>query len=580
MVKSKLFFIVFLKVGLSLCMMSAPLIVSAAKIEVTVDRNPVTEDESFTIQYQVNGGADDDPDFLPLEKDFKILNRSQSQNIQFINGRLNRQSTWTLSLLPRRPGKFLIPSINFGTDVSDSLQLTVNSAIFAQAEDRPKNLYIEVEATPKNPYVQSQVLYTIRIYHTSSLNLLNASLSEVKISQHSAVIERLEDETSYEKRLNGVRYKVFEKTYAIFPQQSGELVIDPVVLETQYVSRRRSLRTKRVRSKELTLNVQAKPANISTKALNNWLPAKHLQIKDEWPSGTDKLKVGEPVTRTITIMANGLTDAQIPEISIPENPRFKQYPDQPVLENRRSNTGIIGIRQEKLAIVPTQAGPIELPAIEIPWWNTRKNKLEIAKVEKRMINVMASSLQNAGKHPFSSTTEENTDKRDVSDVKLRQSDRGRSEDSGYWYWLSVALIIGWSLTLVTWWLSGRRRHPDTTANIPIIHRDCGILRKKIINACKENDPRIAKVTLLEWARCHWFDDNLLSLGDIAKKGDKALSEEILKLNEVLYSSKRSNWDGASMKRIIENLPKRVVKESEARANGIAPLHLTIHNKAT
>lgn len=573
-----------LKVALSLLMISTPLIVSAAKIEVSVDRNPVTEDESFTIQYRASGGVDDGPDFLPLEKDFKILNRSQSQNIQFVNGRLNRQSTWTLSLLPRRPGKFLIPGINFGDDVSDSLQLTVNSATFAPVGDRPKNLYIEVEATPENPYVQSQVLYTIRIYHTSSLNLLNASLSEVNISKQSAVIERLEDEISYEKRLKGVRYKVFEKTYAIFPQQSGELVIDPVVLETQYVTHRRSLRTKRVRSKELKLNVQPKPGNITAKALNNWLPAKHLQIKDEWPNDMDKLTVGEPVTRTITIIANGLTDAQLPEISIPESPLFKQYPDQPVLKNRRSSKGIIGIRQEKLAIVPTQVGQIELPAIEIPWWNTDKNKLEIAKIEKRVINVMASPLQKPDSRQFSSTTENTTGsstvKQDVSDFKLWQGDSERTKGSDYWVWLSMVLVMGWGLTLVAWWLSGRRMKPDATAKTPALHRGCSTLRKKLINACEENDPRIAKAILLEWARCYWSDDKLLSLGDIAKKANKPLSGEILKLNEVLYGSKRLSWDGAGMKTIIENLSKPVTKESKARANGIAPLHLTIHNKAT
>ena len=48
------------------------------------------------------------------------------------------------------------------------------------------------------------------------------------------------------------------------------------------------------------------------------------------------LKVGEPVTRTITISARGLTAAQInPYQNFSDN--FKLYPDQPKLDDQTDN---------------------------------------------------------------------------------------------------------------------------------------------------------------------------------------------------------------------------------------------------
>ena len=48
----------------------------AADIRVSVDRNPVSVDESFQITFTASQSPDDDPDFSPLEQDFNIINQS------------------------------------------------------------------------------------------------------------------------------------------------------------------------------------------------------------------------------------------------------------------------------------------------------------------------------------------------------------------------------------------------------------------------------------------------------------------------------------------------------------------------
>jgi len=62
---------------------------NAAQIGVGVDRNPVNQDESFTLIFRATGSVDDDPDFLPLETDFEVLSQQKKQQMSWVNGESN-----------------------------------------------------------------------------------------------------------------------------------------------------------------------------------------------------------------------------------------------------------------------------------------------------------------------------------------------------------------------------------------------------------------------------------------------------------------------------------------------------------
>jgi hypothetical protein len=112
-----------------------------------------------------------------------------------------------------------------------------------------------------------------------------------------------------------------------------------MVLTAEVVSNRRPrfngffnrqvTKTKRVTSNTITLNVQAAPNDFKGK---HWIPAKQVYIEEKWSGDTENLKVGEPLTRTLTLLAVGTTVAQLPglhsEIKIDQ---LKTYPDQPIL---------------------------------------------------------------------------------------------------------------------------------------------------------------------------------------------------------------------------------------------------------
>ena len=354
-------------------------VVQAANITVTTSRNLVTLDDSFYLTYKVNSGffggdVDDDPDFSPLDKNFDILSSSQSVNSSYINGTWKKTRVWQLTLIAKEVGKFTVPPINFGKDISPAIQITITNSTSPNSVSPegqatiPAKIFLESSIDNKTGWVQSQFIYTIRLLRTVSI--ASASLTEPVSNDPDAIIKKL-SEDNYQTTRNGIRYEVIERRYAIFPQKSGQLKINPVTFEgrvnptqprTIFDQFRMSGQLKRLRSKAVTTTVKAAPATIN---LQDWLPAGELQLIEEWSDDIQNIKTGDPVTRTITIAALGLTAVQLPDLSFEEIDGLKQYPDKPVVEDRPEKSGITGLKQIKVALIPTAAGTYTLPEIKL-----------------------------------------------------------------------------------------------------------------------------------------------------------------------------------------------------------------------
>lgn len=238
----------------------------AANITVTTDRNPVGLNESFTIIFESDGSVDSDPDFSPLNKDFQVLSRNSSSNMTITNGKISSTKKWLLTVLARRAGEVKIPAINFGKDISKASVIKVTrtgSPLGKSSSD--KNIFIEVDASTKTPYVQQEVIYTVRLFLAVSTS--NASLSEPGVGGASAVIERLGEDKNYQTSRGGKRFNVVERKYAIYPQISGNVTIEAVMFQGQINRNAFSLfdpfgpqpKTLIERSESVTLDVKGIP---------------------------------------------------------------------------------------------------------------------------------------------------------------------------------------------------------------------------------------------------------------------------------------------------------------------------------
>ncbi|MBF0622601.1 MAG: protein BatD [Magnetococcales bacterium] len=559
-------------------------------VDVTVDRSPIHLNESFSLTFRADQDVDVDPDFSVLNDYFEIINQSRRSNIQITNGSMSRAIIWTISLMPKKAGSFMIPPILFDTEYSSALRLEVLPAQKAKSGKGGEEIFVTVQADPEKPYVQSQVLYTVRLFRR--VELAEASLNEPEIDGTQAVVQKLGDDHTFNTSIGNRNYRVTERKYVIFPQKSGKLSIAPMQFKGRVVTNRRasmfdpfgrSGSIHRVMSDPIELDVQPIPMVLQGQP---WLPANVLKLTAHWPGGAGakqpRFQVGEPVTRTITVQAEGLTAAQLPAL-MPDLPDgLKGFPDQPVLEDRPSASGITGIRQEKIAIIPAQAGSITLPAMALSWWNLQTNQLETTEIPAEVIEVIpaVNQPQTAMVQPVQPPQQiilPNQDKptETPEDQKVITKE---INTPGYWPYVALICALGWVLSLYLLWHQRRYK----TGPVKPRAKAIGTIDKKALiqaearlkEACRGQQARELKEALLVWGQAFWPEDPPLSLGALSMRTGEPLTQALQSLGAALYSGQAgdSNWQGEKVWEAISSMKKSRSEKSGGKKDGLAPLY--------
>lgn len=527
-----------------------PRAAQAAQITVQTDRGTIRMNEAFTLTFSAQGQVDGEPDFSPLEQDFEIAGTSQNSSFTIINGQADSRTNWMVTVFPKRAGTLTVPPVRFGSDMSPELQLEVQAGADPAVTEN-KEVFITLEAEPDNPYVQAQSIVTVRLYRAP--NMANENLSQLEFDSSDVIVHPLDDGKNYATNLYGRQYSVHERQYAVFPQQAGLLRIKPLHYSGVRLASRRGFFTDpfgsagsqpvRIISEPLSLDVRPPAAT-------PWLPAARLKIEETWSGEPAEFKLGEPLTRRLRVTAVGVTAEQLPELPAPAVDGFKQYPDQPVLENNKSETGITGVREESVAFMPTRAGTYTLPAVEIRWWNTRTGKEETARVPERTITVAAAAGGEASV-PAPQPAPEQAQPLQSGTADAAPAPGGSLENR-LWFWLSLALAGGWLLTLAAWWRQSRNnrsRDNNKKSASQGETADPAQAARMLEQACRRNRADAAKDALLAWARAHWLEHPPQSLDAIAaRSADPELAAQLRVLSAHLYAPGASvaDWDGIAL----------------------------------
>lgn len=545
----------------------APVAAFAARVQAVADRDRVRSGESLHLELRVEGDADSDPDLSVLDKDWEVLSRSQSSQVRIINGDFSRSLVYSLTLMPRREGEVTIPAVCFGSECSMPLPIRVAAADDPSVPTKDEPLLLEAEITPKQVVSQGQLLLKMRLLHRG--DLLQGSLSEPQPAGVEAIVQKLGEDHKYETRHNGRLYQVIERDYVIFPQASGTLSIPPLQFDGTVAGSPSRLdpfgrqgERVRLRSAPLRVEVTPPPADRAGRA---WLPARALHLEDNWQGKTVQLTVGEPATRTLTMTAEGLQAAQLPDLELPAPEGFKTYPDQPDRHDRPGDNGITGVLQQKIALVPTRPGRYRLPAIDLDWWDVavrqwRQAHLDPVDVEVGPASGTAASATPTGASPPVSSPP--SAKEAVSQpapvpasVSAAPGAVRPSTRSGFWPWLCLALGLGWLTTLLLLWRqrSGRPRRPAGPAEPTPMTRE-KTARRAAVQAALSNDPQLARRALTAWVAALQPSPGQPDLERFSRTAPDPLRAAIEGLNRALYAPVGESWSGTALAEALRKGP--------------------------
>jgi hypothetical protein len=507
---------------------------SYAALTAKVDRTVLDSNETLRAELRYDGQVfTGEPDFGPLIKDFEVLSNNRQQNYSNVNGKTESYTAWTLELRPKRAGILLIPSLTFKKEVSNAIELRVRAAPSnSSANPGTQPIYTETTVDANTPYVGQQVILTHRLY--TSVQLRDFALSELAIDK--AVLHRLGD-TQYQKVINGRNYLVLEVKYAIFPQSEGPLIIPSLRFGAYEVNNRSQFGVFNNRGNQIVRDTEPKSLEVTARppqaSVDGWMPSTSVTMEQRWSGDIDSVTVGEPVTRTITIRAEGLSAAQITPLQEPQGNNYRGYPDQPQLDEIVTTNGLTATRIESLALVPNNSGEITLPAVELIWWDTNSNKRRVASLPSITLQVSPSENTDVAAN-------DNNVMQGTNDAMTTLAADASKPKVSFMTNLSLALNALLVTLIVTLLIGRKRKALAARSQQAALSSDSARLNLKqqlraIESEAKDDNLMAMREAILRWGETLFAENppsTLKSLGDLL--GNPSISQLFAQLDQQLY----------------------------------------------
>ena len=363
----------------------------------------VAKGEAVRVEFALNAKPDEGSFTAPSFEGFDVIAgpaTSQGSSIQIVNGQMTRSSSYTITyvLLPQEEGNFTIGSATARVDKTEyrtkPLPIEVVDEGAGGSGDRPAQPQSRSEQTADaqqqvgkddillrmilsrtTAYKGEPIRATLKLYYRVNLRGDNGSKFPSFNGFWAQEIEQ--EQPPQRERYNG---KVYEtqviKEYLLYPQQSGELTIEPAELNViaqvmvqsanpdpffggghEIYDVRRSLRTAPVK-----VTVRDLPAGAPESfggAVGKFTMASNLPATE--------LTANSASTYTIKISGTGnLSFVQAPKLTLPAS--FEQYNVKTTESMKTTAAGTTGYRQFEYPFIARAEGEYEIAPVEFTYF--------------------------------------------------------------------------------------------------------------------------------------------------------------------------------------------------------------------
>jgi hypothetical protein len=543
-------------------------LVSFAELNLSIDRAELNIDEAFELSISSNSATSSNIDISPLKQDFEILDQYKQSSVRIINGNMTQSTIWTYNLVAKRAGKITIPAISIGTDATKPREITVKDGAAQGSGNR--DIIVEAEVEQKSAYVQGQFIYIQRLLFAKPFSN-NSTLTRPRLKEGRAEIESLGNTAERIVKRNGRDYRMLTRRFAIIPQESGKLVFSPTMfngtlrrssqhLPNNHFGFSSKARRMRVRSNEVSIEIKPRPAEFTGK---DWIVAKNFSLHLNWSTPPDQIEAGEPVSVVLAAIANGLRAEQLPEINLQAPAGIKLYPEKPTFNNERNLDGIIGTMNKRIVLVSTGGGEFEIPELTIPWWNSKTNKQETAKLEAIKLTISGA--------PVATVVQKVINKPKMNKVQQQEKTIIEKKAKLSNTLLLMLVLAGLLLALLLVWFFMHRKGKKRINNAA--EKYTLATRRQILNdlekACSNNNAADAQQQLQRWMQSIGK-----SVAIFSESSDTVLQQQIKQLNQALYAKEKTNWQGAALWQAVEKYQARskaVARQDDKNQQGLEPL---------
>lgn len=505
---------------------------SFALVEAEVDNQYPAIGEKFILTLQFNENISDMPDLKDLGDDFDVVSTSLSHQSYVVNGKASHSTKWNIGLVPTKEGEMIIPKIRVGNDYSEPLKVFVQEATQVKNVQRtsqnavvPNQKYAltaKVLEPQDHPYVQQQITYAVFLRDDGTIES-----GDITFEGASDFIIKSLSEPQIKQLVNGQREITY--LYALFPQKSGKIELptphfdgfsyDKPDFENIFEGGFFQIKIPSIFGFQTPVHLNAKKESIDILPVDNdykgdwWLPSYNVSLVSEILGTQRRFVEGTPIVREVTLSAMGLTQEQLPDIILNENPDFKQYIEEQKVETSVVQDQILSTKKFEITYIPQKSGRLVLPEIEIDFFDLNTKTVKRAISNQIEIDV--------AENPNSFVQNQKT---------FEKNDRENKSDFVFYLGILFAFLLGIFISIL---FSKRNNAIGGKTN-----KDHTF--KEISKIAKEGDLKALRDEVILYASQKHKDKDIKNLKDVADlSDDEDFKKQINLLSKELYANQGS-----------------------------------------
>ncbi len=440
---------------------------AAVSFKASVDKSVVMVGDRIQVTFTTNTNIKQfsRPDF----KGFQLIQGPmQSYSSQNINGRVSSVSSITYVIQAIEEGTFIIsPALgDIGSEIlkTDPIEITVKERDvqaerkaeeqkrLAEADKLAENLFIMVTVDKRNVSLGEKVTARYVLYTRENLANLSVNKTPELNGFWSKDVKSLYDNQLKQDvvNYNGKQYNTLElKSTLLYPQRTGDLVIDPIEINAIYQVRSKgrgnsifdqvfgSVENKEIllKSKSVKVKVNPLPAN-QPKNFNGAVGTFSASMK----ANKTEMKANEAINIKITIEGKGNLHL-ISAPSIPALPDIEVY--DPKIDDQFSTSisGVSGKRIFDYLVIPRHEGDFTIPSFEFTYYDLNSKSYKTVQTDSIQLKVAKGDGQAAQGYIPNNKEEIELLNEDIIHIKKSEDEISNKDDDFYGSALFYSLLI-------------------------------------------------------------------------------------------------------------------------------------------
>ena len=188
-----------------------------------------------------------------------------------------------------------------------------------------------------------------------------------------------------QEQIDGAQYTGQRYQLSVYPQQGGQIEIPEFSVEVKskvWGASDDSVTQETIPAVQFTSKVPPGAEGLT------WLVStESFSATQSWSNELTEVKVGDALKRNVTLTANNVSGMAFKPLYYPQMDGLGIYPAEPTVEDKRDRGSLSGLRKEQVTYIFEGAGTVDIPAIELVWWDLKNQQLQKVVLEGRTLKI-------------------------------------------------------------------------------------------------------------------------------------------------------------------------------------------------